>query len=241
MPLTIAPTGVLRIVLVDDQALLRAGMRAMLSTDPALEVVGEAGDGASGVGLVLERHPDIVLMDLTLPGVDGIEATRRIVAGRSRSRVLVLTDSDDDAVQLRAVAAGAAGCLAADTAPEQLLAAVHRAAAGEPVLSPAVVQRLVETQVHGAVRETALRRRFEDLTAREGQILERVARGLSNAAISAELFLSEATVKTHVTRILAKLGVASRVQAVVLAYEGGFVRLGDAFDAEPEVCLRVAG
>ena len=238
MALTIAETRAARIVLVDDQALLRAGMRAMLDADPGFEVVGEAADGADVVRLVTDRRADVVVMAL---GLGGIAATRALTAARTPARVLLITDDQDDDAQMRALGAGAAGFIARDGSPEELLQHVRSAAAGSPVLPAHLAQRLIDTYVNQAVRQSDLAERFSELTARESQILERLVRGRSNAAISTEMFLSEATVKTHVTRVLSKLGVASRVQAVVLAYEAGFVRLGEAFEDELQPPLRAVG
>ena len=241
MALTIAPGRATRVVLVDDQALLRAGMRAMLETHDDLEVVGEAAGGADGVTVALERRPDVVVMNLALKGLDAVEATRRLAAAGSTARVLVMTGGGDAEAPLRAVAAGAAGCISSDGPVESLADAVRDVAAGTPVLSPEATQRLIDAYAERADREAALGGRFADLTVREVQILRLMARGLSNGEMSSSLVLSEATVKTHVTRILGKLGVSSRVQAVVLAYESGFVKLGEAFRDEPARTLRVVG
>jgi DNA-binding NarL/FixJ family response regulator len=241
MALTIAHGRATRVVLVDDQALLRAGMRAMLETHDDLTVVGEAAGGRDGVTVVLERRPDVVVMNIALQGVDAVEATRRLAAAHSPARVLVLTSGDDADAPLRAMAAGAAGCISADGPVESLPDAVRAVAAGRPVLSPEATQRLIDAYAEREQRETSLGGRFRDLTVREVQILRLMARGLSNGEMSSTLVLSEATVKTHVTRILGKLGVSSRVQAVVLAYESGFVRLGEAFPAETATPLRVVG
>jgi DNA-binding NarL/FixJ family response regulator len=215
-----------RIVLVDDHVLVRSGMRALLDAQPDLEVTGEAGDGAAGVELALERHPDVVLMDVMMPKLDGIEATRRIVAAGSRARILVVTSHDDDALVLRSLEAGATGFFLKDAAPERLAEAVRAVAAGDTLLAPPIARRLVDSQLGASSARVALRPRFDSLTRRERDIARRLARGRSNAQLARELNLSEATVKTHVTRMLAKLGVSSRVQAVVLAYESGFVRPG---------------
>ena len=215
-----------RIVLVDDHVLVRSGMKALLDAEPDLEVTGEAGDGAQGVELALERHPDVILMDVRMPVLDGIEATKRIVAAGSRARILVVTSHDDDQLVLRALRAGATGFFLKDAAPDRLCEAVRAVAAGDTTLAPPIARRLIEQQLgEGGVR-TELRPRFTTLTVREREIVRRLAGGLSNAALADELGLSEATVKTHVTRLLSKLGVRSRVQAVVLAYESGFVRPG---------------
>lgn len=219
-----------RIVLVDDHVLVRSGMKALLDAEPDLEVTGEAGNGAEGVEIALERHPDVVLMDVRMPVLDGIEATKRIKAAGSRARILVVTSHDDDQLVLHALRAGATGFFLKDAAPDRLAEAVRTVAAGDTLLAPPIAKRLVESQL-GETRRPLLHR-FEPLTAREQDIVRRLARGLSNAALADEVGLSEATVKTHVTRLLTKLGVKSRVQAVVLAYESGFVRPGHTGELE---------
>jgi RNA polymerase sigma factor (sigma-70 family) len=217
-----------RIVLVDDHVLVRSGMRALLNAEPDLQVTGEAGDGAEGVELALARHPDVVLMDVEMPVLDGIEAIRRIKAAGSRARILVVTDTDDDQLVLRALRAGATGFFLKDAAPDRLAEAVRAVASGETLLAPPIARRLVEAQFLHA--DATLRARFEHLTEREREIVRLLAKGLSNAALAQALGLSEGTVKTHITRLLTKLGVKSRVQAVVLAYESGFVRPGHTID-----------
>jgi len=213
-----------RIVLVDDHVLVRSGMKALLNNEPDLEVTGEAGDGAQGVELALQRHPDVVLMDTEMPVLDGIEAIRRIKAAGSRAHILVVTDQEDDQLVLRALRAGATGFFLKDAAPDRLVDAVRAVATGETLLAPPVARRLIESQLlHSDPR---LRRRFDRLTDREREIVRHLARGLSNLEVANQLNLSEGTVKTHVTRLLTKLNVRSRVQAVVLAYESGFVRPG---------------
>jgi DNA-binding NarL/FixJ family response regulator len=216
-----------RIVLVDDHVLVRSGMRALLDAQPDFEVTGEAGDGAAGVELALDRQPDVVLMDLVMPVLDGIEATRRILAAGSKARILVVTSHDDHSLVLRA---GATGFFLKDAAADRLAEAVRAVAKGDTLLAPAIAKRLVDSQLTGT--RPALRHRFNALTARERDICRRLARGLSNASLATELGLSEATVKTHVTRLLSKLDVRSRVQAVVLAYESGFIRPGHTGDME---------
>ena len=213
-----------RIVLVDDHVLVRSGMRALLNAEPDLEVTGEAGDGAEGVELALQRHPDVVLMDVEMPVLDGIEAIKRIKAAGSRAHILVVTDHDDDQLVLKALRAGASGFFLKDAAPDRLADAVRTVAGGETLLAPPIARRLVESQVLHA--NAALRARFEHLTEREREIVRRLAHGHSNAALAQVLGLSEGTVKTHITRLLSKLGARSRVQAVVIAYESGFVRPG---------------
>jgi DNA-binding NarL/FixJ family response regulator len=219
--------SVIKVALVDDQVLLRSGIRAILDANPDFEVVGEADDGAAGVDLVLRTHPDVVLMDVRMPKLDGIVATRRLVAAGSRSRVLVLTTFDDDENVIEALRAGASGFMLKDADPRRLADAIQTVHAGDSLLAPSITQRLIATHLGRSERERELRARFDDLTERELDIVRCLARGLSNADIGQETFLSEATVKTHVTRLLGKLGLRSRVQAVVLAYESGFVRPGD--------------
>jgi DNA-binding NarL/FixJ family response regulator len=221
-----------RIVLVDDHVLVRSGMKALLDAQPDLEVTGEAGDGAEGVELTLQRRPDVVLMDVRMPGIDGIEATRQIIAAGSRARILVVTSHDEDALVLHALRAGASGFFLKDAAADRLCEAVRAVAAGDTLLAPPIARRLVESQLGGAGVRTALKTRFDTLTQRERDIVRRLAHGRSNAALAEELALSEATVKTHVTRLLSKLGARSRVQAVVLAYESGFVRPGHTGELE---------
>jgi DNA-binding NarL/FixJ family response regulator len=221
-----------RIVLVDDHVLVRSGMKALLDAEPDLEVTGEASDGAEGVELALERRPDVVLMDVKMPVLDGIEATRRLVAAGSRARILVVTSHDDDSLVLHALRAGASGFFLKDAAADRLCEAVRTVAAGNTLLAPPIARRLVESQLGEGGARTELKPRFDTLTARERDIVRRLAHGLSNAALADAVALSEATVKTHVTRLLSKLGVRSRVQAVVLAYESGFVRPGHTGEAE---------
>jgi len=221
-----------RIVLVDDHVLVRSGMKALLDAEPDLEVTGEAGDGAEGVELALDRHPDVVLMDVQMPVLDGIEATRRIMAAGSTARILVVTSHDDDQLVLRALRAGAAGFFLKDAAAQRLCEAVRAVAAGDTLLAPPIARRLVERQLGDSGARTHLKPRFCTLTERERDIVRRLARGLSNQALADEIGLSEATVKTHVTRLLNKLDVRSRVQAVVLAYESGFVRPGHSGEAD---------
>jgi DNA-binding NarL/FixJ family response regulator len=218
--------AVIKVLIADDQALLRGGLRAMLDAEPDIEVVAEADDGARAVDEALRTHPDVVLMDVRMPGVDGIEATRRLLAAGSRAKVLVVTTFDHDAYVYRALRAGASGFLLKATSPDRLAAAVRTVAAGESLLDPAVTQRLVEHFLARPDLDEASTRPLEQLTERELQVLRLLARGLSNAEMGRELYLSEATIKSHVTRMLGKLGVRTRVQAVVLAYETGLVRPG---------------
>jgi DNA-binding NarL/FixJ family response regulator len=218
----------IRLLIADDHELMRGGLRGILGTQPDMEVAGEAADGGEAVELALRLRPDVVIMDIRMPRVDGIEATRRIVAGNASARVLVLTTFDLDEYVWEALRAGAAGFMLKDAPPRQLAEAVRTVAGGESLLAPAVTQRLVERYVRVPPPGSAAQRdRFAELTARELEVLRLVACGLSNREIAGRLFLSEATVKTHLTRILAKLGLRDRVQAVVLAYETGLVEPGD--------------
>jgi DNA-binding NarL/FixJ family response regulator len=216
------------ILLVDDQPLLRMGFRMVLESQDDLAVVGEAGDGAEALGLVEGLDPDIVLMDVRMPGMDGIEATRRIVGGERRARVIILTTFDLDEYAFAGLRAGASGFLLKDVPPADLLSGIRAVASGDAVVAPSVTRRLLDTFAHrlpdqedDAPRADA---RLATLTAREREVLGLIAEGLSNAEIAARLVLSEATVKTHVGRILGKLGLRDRVQAVVFAYDIGLVR-----------------
>jgi DNA-binding NarL/FixJ family response regulator len=215
------------ILLVDDQELLRMGFRMVLDAQPDLVVVGEASDGEAGVALVREMAPDVVLMDVRMPGTDGVEATRRIVAEGLPSRVIILTTFDLDEYAHAALRAGASGFLLKDAPPADLLSAIRAVASGDAVVAPSTTRRLLSTLAH-RLPEPGNAAPGDDpalavLTPREGEVLIAVARGLSNAEIAAELVLSEATVKTHVGRILAKLELRDRVQIVVFAYDHGLV------------------
>jgi DNA-binding NarL/FixJ family response regulator len=227
---------VIRILLVDDQALVRAGFRMILDAEPEMEVVGEAGDGREAIDQVRSLRPDVVLMDIRMPELDGLEASRRIladgVAGEEAPRILMLTTFDLDEYVYEALRAGASGFLLKDTPPEQLVAAIQVVAAGDALLSPSITRRVISEFVKGnGPKPQAQFPRLQDLTARELEVLVLIARGLSNAEIAKALYVSETTVKTHVARILMKLGLRDRVQAVVLAYEAGVVTPGDNSDA----------
>jgi DNA-binding NarL/FixJ family response regulator len=220
------------VLIADDQALVRAGFRMIIDADPDLRVVAEANDGAQAVDAARRTHPDIVLMDIRMPVMDGLEATRRIIAGNDDNppRVLILTTYDLDEYVFDALGAGASGFLLKDVAPEQLVAGINIVAQGESLLSPSVTRRLIESFVRDHPRAPEPPRGFDELTARELEILRLIARGLSNAEIAEQLVVSSATIKTHVGRVLDKLGLRDRVQAVVLAYETGIIRPGN----EPE-------
>ena len=213
------------IVLADDQELVRSGFRMILDARPDLEVVGEAGDGAQAVALVERLRPDVVLMDVRMPDVDGLEATRRIVAAGSPARIIVLTTYDADEYVFAALRAGASGFMLKDVRPTDLVEAVRVVARGDALLAPSVTRRLLDRFADALPGpDAAPSPDLAELTERELEVLRLVALALSNAEIAARLVLTEATVKTHVSSILRKLGLRDRVQAVVLAYDVGLVR-----------------
>jgi DNA-binding NarL/FixJ family response regulator len=213
-----------RVLIADDQSLVRAGFRMILSAEPGIEVVGEAADGEQAVTLAREAAPEVVLMDIRMPGMDGIEATRQI-ARVGGPAVLVLTTFDLDAYVYEALRAGASGFLLKDAPEDQLVAGIRIVADGGSLFAPAVTRRLIERFARAA--QPSVPPSVEGLTARETEILALVARGLSNAEIAERLVVSQHTVKSHVAHLLAKLELRDRVQAVVLAYEAGIVRPGD--------------
>ena len=216
----------IRILVVDDQALVRGGFRLILDSQPDLEVVGEAADGREALAMARELRPDVVLMDVRMPGMDGLEATRRLLSGGEAPRVLMLTTFDLDEYVYDALRAGASGFLLKDVRPELLAEAVRVVADGDTLLAPAITRRLVQQYVRrirpGSTRPAAL----DALTERELAVLRLLARGRSNGEIASELYLSETTVKTHVTHVFGKLGLRDRAQAVVMAYESGLVEPG---------------
>jgi DNA-binding NarL/FixJ family response regulator len=213
----------LRVVVADDQALVRAGFRMILTAD-GIDVVAEAVNGAEAVDAVRRTRPDVVLMDIRMPELDGLQATRRILAGApGEPRVLILTTFDLDHYVYAALTAGASGFLLKDVTPEHLVAAVRMVRAGDALLAPAITRRLVERFAGRDPATAATHRDLAALTPRELEVLQLLAQGMSNAELAARLHLSEATVKTHVARILAKLGLRDRVQAVVVAYQTGLV------------------
>jgi DNA-binding NarL/FixJ family response regulator len=217
--------NMIRVLVVDDQQLVRAGFRVILSAEPDLVVVGEAGDGAEALRRSREVQPDVVLMDIRMPNMDGLEAARRIIAA-SPARVLILTTFDADEYVYGALQAGASGFMLKDAPPEQLLAAVRAAAAGNALIDASVTRRFI-AQFTKAVRPAAATPSELDLlTGRELEVLRLLTQGLSNAEVARTLIVEETTVKTHVSRILMKLGLRDRVQAVILAYETGFVHPG---------------
>jgi DNA-binding NarL/FixJ family response regulator len=219
-------TEPLRVVVADDQALVRTGFRMILASE-GIEVVAEANDGAEAVDAVRRTRPDVVLMDIRMPEMDGLEATRRIVAGDADGpRVIMLTTFDLDQYVYAALSAGASGFLLKDVSPEHLTAAVRMVRVGDALLAPAITRRLVERFAHRDSATMAIHRDLAALTPRELEVMGLLARGLSNAELAGRLHLSEATVKTHVAHILAKLRLRDRAQAVVVAYETGLVNAG---------------
>jgi len=222
----------LRILIADDQALVRAGFRMILEVEEDIEIVGEVSDGAQAVTAAGELQPDVVLMDIRMPEMDGIEATRLITSGDDDGvpKVLMLTTFDLNEYVYEALRAGASGFLLKDVPPEQLAAGIRVVAAGDALLAPAITKRLIQEFAAGRPAEPSVQpsEAFAELTARELEVFKLIARGLSNAEIATELVVSETTVKTHVARLLMKLNLRDRVQAVVLAYESGLVTPGAA-------------
>jgi DNA-binding NarL/FixJ family response regulator len=214
---------VIEVLLADDQALVREGLRMMVEAEPDITVVGEVATGSAAVAACRRLQPDVVLMDIRMPELDGIEATRRLTAGGSGSKVLVLTTFDLDAYVYRALKSGASGFLLKDATREQLVAAIRTVLGGDALLAPAITRRLIEDFCR---RPEPDGEQAASLSAREREVVVLISRGLSNAEIAASLFLSEATVKSHVARVLAKLDLRDRVQVAVFAYESGLVRPG---------------
>ena len=219
----------IRVLIADDQALVREGFGMILDAQDDIEVVAQAADGREAIERCRELRPDVVLMDIRMPEVDGIEATRRLVAdGEGPPRVLMLTTFDQNAYVYEAMKAGASGFLLKDVRREELVNAVRVVAAGDALLAPALTRRLIEDFVRRPPPGDTADGALSDLTDREREVMRLVARGLSNAEIATTLVVSEATVKTHVARMLSKLGLRDRIQAVVLAYETGFIQPGEA-------------
>jgi DNA-binding NarL/FixJ family response regulator len=220
----------IRVVVADDQKLVRAGFGMILGAQPDIEVVGEADDGAEAIRVVRAARPDVVLMDIRMPELDGLAATRELLSegpeGRHVPKILILTTFDVDDYVYEALAAGASGFLLKDTPPEQLVESVRSVAAGESLLAPTVTRRLIEHFVSSRATREQSPDGMDELTPRELEVFKLIARGFSNTEIAGELVVSEATVKTHVARILLKLGLRDRVQVVVVAYESGLVRPG---------------
>jgi len=217
----------IRVLLVDDQELVRYGFRLMLDSTPGMIVVGEAGDGAQAIGAAERLHPDVVLMDVRMPGMSGIEATKRIVSAHPDTRVLVLTTYDVDEYAFGALGAGAAGFLLKDTRPDDLVAAIRAVHSGDAVVSPRITAKLIEVAApHLGIRQgpaTDADQALSELTAREREIFVLIGRGETNGEIATRLFVSESTVKSHVGRVLFKLDLRNRVEAVIRAYELGVV------------------
>ena len=222
----------IRVLLADDQTLVREGFRMILEAQPDIEVVGEASDGARAVELARKINPDVVLMDIRMPGMDGLDATRALLRSGAPTRVVILTTFDLDEYVYEAFKAGASGFLLKDLPRSQLIAAVRTTADGEALLSPSITRRLIEEFVRNPPQPDGIPEALRDLSERELDVLRLVARGLSNAEIADRLVVSAATVKTHVAHILQKLDLRDRVQAVVLAYDTGLVRRG-AKEGEP--------
>jgi DNA-binding NarL/FixJ family response regulator len=215
-----------RVVLVDDDDLMRAGLKAVLSSDPGIEVVGEASNGRAASATVRAGRPDLVLMDVRMPDLDGIAATREVLASSPDVKVVILTTFEEDDYIFGALNAGASGFLLKRTRPEELLAAIHTVAAGDSLLSPSVTRTVIERMAHQPTPDLRSAGQLDELTPREREVLELIARGLSNGEIAAELVIEESTVKTHVKRILMKLRLRDRTQAVIFAYETGLTQPG---------------
>jgi DNA-binding NarL/FixJ family response regulator len=220
----------IRVLLVDDDDLMRAGLRSVLASDESIEVVGEASDGRAAIDEVARLEPAVVLMDIRMPDLDGISATREVLASSPEVKVVVLTTFEEDDYIFDALSAGASGFLLKRTKPEELIAAIHTVADGDSLLSPSVTRRVID-RMATQPPATLSGKRLERLTPREREVLELVGRGLSNREIAETFFIEESTVKTHVKRILMKLGLRDRVQAVILAYETGVIRPGTARSA----------
>jgi DNA-binding NarL/FixJ family response regulator len=214
------------VLIVDDDDLMRAGLKSVLSSDDTIEVVGEAGDGREAVQSARATKPDVVLMDVRMPDLDGIAATREVLDVSPQTKVAILTTFEQDDYIFGALSAGASGFLLKRTKPEELIAAIHTLAAGDSLLSPSVTRRVIERMAGHPVAASPADERLDDLTPREREVLEQIGRGLSNGEIAAAFFIEESTVKTHVKRILMKLRLRDRVQAVIFAYESGLVRPG---------------
>jgi DNA-binding NarL/FixJ family response regulator len=213
-----------RVLVVDDDKLMRAGIRAVFSSDDSIEVVGEAADGRAAIESARRLDPDVVLMDVRMPELDGIAATREVLAAAPRTRVLIVTTFEVDEYVFGALEAGASGFLLKRTGPEELIGAIHTVAEGEALLSPSVTRRVIERMARRPTRGETNGAGLEELTAREREVLELIAAGCTNAEIAERLTIEESTVKTHVKRVLMKLGLRDRVQAVIFAYDSGLVQ-----------------
>jgi DNA-binding NarL/FixJ family response regulator len=230
------------ILIVDDQALVRAGFRMILEAEPDFEVVGEAANGAQAVDAAVRLKPDVVLMDVQMPEVDGLEATRRLLEVDGGAKVVMLTTFDMDQYIYEALRVGASGFLLKDVPPEQLVAGIRAVSSGDALLAPSVTRRMIAEFVRRPpTSATRLEPKLAELTPREFEVLKLIAAGMSNAEIADQLFVSNTTVKTHVARILMKLGLRDRVQAVVLAYQSGLIDLGGAPTSEAQQVPRQTG
>ena len=218
----------IRVLVADDQSLVRGGFRMLLTGEPDMEIVAEASNGLEAVDKAARFHPTVVLMDIRMPELDGLEATRRILAADEEARILILTTFDLDEYVYEALRSGASGFVLKDEPPEQLLAAIRTVAAGDGLLSPSVTKRVIKQ--FARTQSSTPPKEFDELTSREQEVFRLIANGLSNAEIGQELFISDTTVKTHITHILQKLGLRDRVQAVVLAHQTGLFET----DAHPE-------
>ena len=219
-------SAAVRVLLVDDDDLMRAGLRAVLSSDPSIEVAGEAATGRAAIERVRTLAPDLVLMDVRMPDLDGIAATREVLSVSSNVKVVILTTFEDDDYIFGALNAGASGFLLKRTSPEELLAAIHTVADGDSLLSPSVTRTVIDRVSHQPLPDAGASRLLDELTPREREVLELLARGLSNSEIAAALVIEESTAKTHVKRVLVKLRLRDRIQAVIFAYETGIVQPG---------------
>jgi DNA-binding NarL/FixJ family response regulator len=215
-----------RVLIVDDDALMRAGLRGVLSSDEHIEVVGEAADGRDAAYRTRLLSPDVILMDVRMTDLDGIAATREVLAQFPDVKVVILTTFEEDDYIFGALSAGASGFLLKRTTPEELIAAIHTIHAGDSLLSPSVTSRVIERMAARPAPDASKDARLQELTPRERDVFEQMARGLSNAEIAAELIVEESTVKTHVKRVLSKIGARDRVQAVIIAYESGLTVAG---------------
>ncbi|MFF2790634.1 response regulator [Streptomyces sp. NPDC058049] len=215
----------IRVLLADDQPLIRAALQMVITDSPDIEVVAEAGTGIEAVELAVSADPDVVMMDIRMPGMDGIEATQQVIAGPSRAHVIVLTTFDDDDYVYGALRAGASGFLVKDMAVDDILAAIRVVAAGDALIAPSITRRLIQRFAGGAIAAPRKRRELTAITDREREVLGLVGTGLSNSEVAAHLCISIATAKTYVTRLLSKLDARDRVQLVIIAYESGLVEI----------------
>jgi len=219
----VSATDPVRLVLIDDDPLVRTGLKMLLGGDPSLQIVAEGSDGDEAVALVTEHAPDLVLMDIRMPRLDGLSATEQVLARRDAPRIVILTTFDSDDLVLRALAAGASGFLLKDTAPDQMIDAIHRVAAGEHTLSPSVVAQVIEVATRGLAERPDAIDDLSDLNEREKQVAIAIGRGLTNAQIASSQYVSIATVKATVTRLLEKLGLTNRVQIAIKVHDAGWL------------------